>query len=125
MRILLDENMPGDAAAMLRSSGHDVAWIRTDSPGAADEAVLARAVLEQRLLITFDKDFGDLAFHLGHAATCGILLFRIATPSASVAAKTITDVVNGRKDWIGSFSVVDDRRIRMTPLPASAPRRPR
>jgi len=125
MRILLDENMPGDAAAMLRSCGHDVVWIRTDSPGATDEAILARAVLEQRLLITFDKDFGNLAFCQGHVASCGVLLFRIATPSAAAVAKKIADIVNDRTDWIGWFSVVDDRRIRMTPIPASSPRRPR
>lgn len=125
MRIVLDENMPSAVASMLRSCGHDVAWIRTDSPGATDEAILARAVSEQRLLITFDKDFGDLAFRQGHAASCGVLLFRIATPSAAAVAKKITDMVNSRNDWIGWFSVIDDRRIRMTPLPASPPRHPR
>jgi predicted nuclease of predicted toxin-antitoxin system len=125
MRILADENIPGDAVEMLRSRGHDVVWVRTDSPGAADEAHLARAISQQRLLITFDKDFGQLVFRLGQTASCGVVLFRITTPSSIVAAERIADILDSRTDWVGQFSVVDDRRIRMTPLPAKPPRQPR
>jgi predicted nuclease of predicted toxin-antitoxin system len=125
MRILADENMPGDAVVMLRSRGHDVVWARTDSPGAADEIHLGRAISEQRLLITFDKDFGQLVFHRGQVASCGVVLFRIATPSSKVAAEKIADVLDSRTDWIGQFSVVDDRRVRMTPLPGKPPGQPR
>jgi predicted nuclease of predicted toxin-antitoxin system len=125
MRILADENIPGDAVAMLRSRGHDVLWIRTDSPGATDKANLAKAVLEQRLLITFDKDFGDLVFHRGQSAPCGVVLFRIAAPSSEVVAVRIADTLDSRADWAGQFTVVDDRRIRMIPLPAPPPRQPR
>jgi predicted nuclease of predicted toxin-antitoxin system len=125
MRILADENMPGDAVAMLRSRGHDVLWIRIDSPGATDEANLAKAVSEQRLLITFDKDFGDLVFRRGQSASCGVVLFRIAAPSSEVVAVRIADTLDSRTDWAGHFAVVDDRRIRMTPLSTSPPRQPR
>lgn len=125
MRILLDENIPGDVATTLRSRGHDVVWIRTDSPGTADETILARAVSEQRLLVTFDKDFGDLVFRQGLAASCGLVLFRIATPSSAIAANKIADILESRADWLGQFSVVDDRRIRMTPFPTILPRQPR
>lgn len=61
MRFLADENFPAAAVAGLASAGHDVAWIRTAAPGAADGDVLARAVREERILLTFDKDFGELA----------------------------------------------------------------
>jgi predicted nuclease of predicted toxin-antitoxin system len=98
---------------------------RADSPGATDETNLAKAVSEQRLLITFDKDFGDLVFRQGYAASCGVLLFRIAAPSSAVVAARIVDTLDSRADWIGQFTVVDDRRIRMMPLPGHTPRRPR
>jgi predicted nuclease of predicted toxin-antitoxin system len=117
LRILANENIPGDAVALLRQSGHDVAWIRTDSPGASDNANLARAVAEQRLLLTFDKDFGELVFHRGQEASCGIVLFRISTSSSSAAAEMIVSILDSRDDWPGQFSVIDDRRIRITPLP--------
>ncbi len=125
MRILANENVPGDAIELLRKRGHDVAWVRSDSPGATDHANLARAVAEQRLLITFDKDFGDLVFRSGQSASCGVALFRISVPSASAAAITIADALDARTDWIGQFSVIDDRHIRMTPLPGQRPRWPR
>jgi predicted nuclease of predicted toxin-antitoxin system len=117
LRILANENIPGDAVTLLRQRGHDVAWIRTDSPGASDNANLARAVAEQRLLLTFDKDFGELVFRRGQKASCGIVLFRFTISSSSAAAITIANILESRSDWAGQFSVVTDRRIRITPLP--------
>jgi len=40
---MANENFPGDAVAALRKAGHDVIWVRTESPGCRDEDVLARA----------------------------------------------------------------------------------
>jgi predicted nuclease of predicted toxin-antitoxin system len=62
MRFLADENFPGDAVAALRTSEHDVLWIRTDAPGITDQDVLARSLKDARVLQTFDKDFGELAW---------------------------------------------------------------
>ena len=59
MRLLADENIPGDAVAALRATGHDVAWIRIEAPGSPDQDVLSRAQQEGRILLTFDKDFGE------------------------------------------------------------------
>jgi predicted nuclease of predicted toxin-antitoxin system len=85
MRFLANENFPLDAVALLRKQGHDVAWIRQDAPGSLDEDVLARA--ENRILITFDKDFGELAFRVGLPVSIGIILFRITAPSSSYMPK--------------------------------------
>ncbi len=117
MRILANENVASEAIEQLRESGHDVAWVRTDSPGAVDAEVLRRAVAEERLLITFDKDFGQLVFSRGRAAAHGVVLFRITTPSPNVVAQKVSHALASRSDWAGHFSVVDDRRVRMTPLP--------
>lgn len=116
MKFLANENVAGDAVAALRENGHDVAWIRTDAPGSKDEAVLARAMAEQRILITFDKDFGELAFHSHLPATCGIILFRIPAPSSSVVANAVVAAIESRPDWTGHFSVVEENRIRMREL---------
>ena len=64
MRLLANENFPRIAVEALRARGHDVAWVRTDIPGASDQDVIHRAVAENRVLVTFDKDFGELAFRL-------------------------------------------------------------
>lgn len=81
MHFLANENFPGDAVAALRAGGHDVTWVRTDAPGSPDSEVLARAVRENRILLTFDKDFGELAWHARMPATAGIILFRLPMPS--------------------------------------------
>lgn len=118
MRFLANENFPLDAVEALRKVGHDVAWVRTDNPGSSDPQVLQRAVAEGRVLLTQDKDFGDLAFQLGLPATCGIVLSRLQAPSSAVLANGLLTAIQSRTDWAGQFAVVEPGRIRIRPLPA-------
>ncbi|MBI3950199.1 MAG: DUF5615 family PIN-like protein [Acidobacteria bacterium] len=117
MRFLANENFPYDAVLALRQNGHDVAWMRTEAPGSRDEDVLARAKAEDRILITFDKDFGELTFRSKLPTSCGIILFRISAPSSSYVARVAVAAVESRADWAGHFAVVEEHRIRMRPLP--------
>jgi predicted nuclease of predicted toxin-antitoxin system len=98
MRLCANENIPGDGVAALRRQGHDVLWVREAMPGATDEQVIERAIAEQRLLLTFDKDFGELAFRHGRKAAAGVVLFRINQPSAAAVAETIARVLASRDD---------------------------
>lgn len=116
MRLLANENFPGLAITALRLRGHDVLWIREDSPGISDRTVLSRATAEGRILITFDKDFGELVFRLGLNAPSEIILFRIPPNSPSFVAQTAITVLESRTDWAGHFSVVDENRVRMKRL---------
>jgi predicted nuclease of predicted toxin-antitoxin system len=117
MRLLANENFPLDAVEALRLAGHDVAWIREDARGSTDQQVLARAQQEGRIVVTFDKDFGELAFHSKLPAASGVILFRISAPSSQHVARVAVQALDSRTDWNGQFSVIEDRRIRMTPLP--------
>jgi predicted nuclease of predicted toxin-antitoxin system len=118
VRLLADENVPGAAVQALRTSGHDVSWVRTAAPGASDVDVLAKAGSEDRLLLTFDKDFGELAFRRGLPAASGIILLRIPLPSSGFGEHLVR-LLESRHDWAGHFSVVTDDRIRMVPLPTA------
>ncbi len=120
MRILADENFPGIAIEALHAPGHDVLWVRLAAPGSSDVEVLAAAQREARVLVTFDKDFGELAFRFGLPAESGIILFRIAVKSAEDVARIAAAAIGARSDWTGHFSVVEDDRIRMTRLPSAA-----
>jgi predicted nuclease of predicted toxin-antitoxin system len=73
MRVLANETIPAAVINALVSRGHDVKWIRTTAPGASDKTVLEIAQREGRLIVTFDKDFGELAFRAGLPSTCGIV----------------------------------------------------
>jgi predicted nuclease of predicted toxin-antitoxin system len=117
MRILANENFPGDAVTALRERGHDVAWVRSDAPGSSDAQVLARAQAEERILVTFDKDFGELAFRSRLPASSGVILFRVLMSSPSSVARIAVTALESRRDWAGHFAVVEDDRIRVVPLP--------
>ena len=72
MRLLANENFPGAAVTALEAAGHDVVWVRTAAPGTTDRDVLAWAAREERVLLTFDKDFGELARGSALPRTCGL-----------------------------------------------------
>jgi predicted nuclease of predicted toxin-antitoxin system len=120
MHILANENFPSEAITALRKRKHDVAWTRIEAPGSSDQEVIARAGAESRLIVTFDKDFGELAFRSKLPAVCGIVLFRISAPSAAHVARAAVAALESRTDWAGNFAVVEDHRIRMRPLPTPA-----
>ena len=117
MRLLADENFPGDAVIALGEAGYDIVWVRKDAPGISDHDVLALARAQDRVLLTFDKDFGELVFRMWLPSPPGIILFRIPMSSPKYVARYTLKVITSRGDWDGHFSVVDGRRIRMTPLP--------
>ncbi len=64
MRLLANENFPRDAVEALRNDGHDVSWVRTECPGISDREVLAKAQDDNRIVVTLDKDFGELALSI-------------------------------------------------------------
>jgi predicted nuclease of predicted toxin-antitoxin system len=116
MRCLANENFPGAGVAALRSAGHDVVWVREAAPGAKDPDILAWAVREQRVLLTFDKDFGELAWKVRLPANCGIILFRMRMPSAATVGAVLSARLAERDNWVGHFSVIEAARTRMRAL---------
>lgn len=116
MRFLANENFPGTAVTELRAAGQDVVWVRTAAPGLADVEVLAWAERDARVLLTFDKDFGELARTAGLSPSCGVALFRLTMPRPDAIGKSLAPLVLSRADWQGRFSVVEPGRVRMRPL---------
>ncbi len=118
MRLLADENFPRPAVAALREAGLDVLWISETDPGAPDDAVLAQCVATHRTLLTFDKDFGELAYRRGLPADCGIVLFRITPQTPDEVAALAVAAIRSQPDWSRRFSVVTREKIRVRPLPS-------
>lgn len=116
MRFLANENFPGAAVTALAAVGHDVVWVRTAAPGTTDPDVLAWAAREERILLTFDKDFGELARRSALPRTCGVILLRMPMPRPGDVGRRLADLITARDDWAGCFSVIEPGRVRMRPL---------
>ncbi len=76
MRILADENIARDIVAWLRSGGHDVLFAAKASPGTADIRWVETAEREQHVILTSDKDFGELVFR-DRLTSHGVVLLRL------------------------------------------------
>ncbi|MGA3017648.1 MAG: DUF5615 family PIN-like protein [Bryobacteraceae bacterium] len=123
MRFLADENFPRPALEALRKAGWDVVSIAEECPGVPDEDVAALCAAQERILLTFDKDFGELIFHRGLPAGSGVVLFRITPDSPEEAAEVAVALVQSQPDLAGWFCAVTRDRIRMRPLNPRSGRR--
>jgi predicted nuclease of predicted toxin-antitoxin system len=116
MRCVVDENIPPTAVRRLRELGHDVLSVKESMTGFSDVEVLARAVAEMRVVVTFDKDFGELAFRSRLPTGCGVILLRLTQRGREQDISKIVEALNARDDWAGAFWTVTDRRLRRRPL---------
>lgn len=120
MRFLADENFSGAAVAAVREAGHDIVWVTVAAPGTSDADVLAWAAREGRIVLTFDKDFGELSKASKLPSPCGVILFRIPLPGPSDVGRQLADLVASRNDWGGHFAVIERGRVRMRSLGSPA-----
>lgn len=117
MKFVADENFPRHALRVPRQNAFDVTSIAETSPRLADTEVLGIALADGRTLLTFDKDFGELAFRQGLSASCGVILFRTGSFTPAEAADLAIATLQSGVAWAGHFAVVNNRKIRVTPLP--------
>lgn len=122
MRWIVNENVSGTVIRSLRDSGHDVLAVKELLRGASDREILGRAQIEGRIVVTHDKDFGELAFRHDLPANSGIILFRLSGTNADSDNRRVLAVLESRGDWSGHFAVVTDDRIRIRPLPRTPPK---
>lgn len=113
MKIVADENIEAAIVRSLRYSGFEVISILEISPGIPDDEVLNTAVSEDALLLTEDKDFGDLVFRQKRAF-CGVILLRLDGLSNDQKAAIVTSALERScGDFIGTFTVITPRQIRI------------
>lgn len=116
MRFLVNENIASSVISGLRQAGHDVLSAKESMRGRPDGELLSRAQAEHRVLVTHDKDFGELAFRSGLPADSGVVLLRFTGDDPSANNARALTALTSRDDWAGHFSVVDSRRVRMRGL---------
>lgn len=113
MRLLCDEGVERQIVERLRSDGHDVAYVAEMDPGISDDEVLDRANVEGSVLVTPDKDFGELVYRLERSHH-GVILLRLFGLSPDEKARTVSVAVNQHTEEIlGSFVVIEPGKIRI------------
>ena len=113
MKFVADENVDKSIVDSLRGSGHDVLYIPEFAKALSDDDVLALARDNNAVLVTTDKDFGELVFRRGLAAY-GVVLLRLAGMSTAEKARlTLSAVTAHQEQLAGSFTVITPRAVRI------------
>ena len=117
MRFLADESCDFAVVRALRTEGFDVLSIAEASAGADDQRVIELALGERRILLTEDKDFGQLVFAAG-SKSLGVVLIRFPARARSAVGPRMLELVRKHADRLtGSFVVLQPERIRISMLP--------
>jgi predicted nuclease of predicted toxin-antitoxin system len=114
VKLLLDTCVWGGAAATLAAAGHEVRWMGKTPTDPSDAAVLGLAIDEGRVLITLDKDFGELAI-VYRKPHCGIVrLVEIPARQPSAYSATVLDRYADELNR-GAILTVTSQRVRIRP----------
>jgi predicted nuclease of predicted toxin-antitoxin system len=111
--LVADENVDAPIIAALRAAGHQIVYVQELDPGIDDARVLALANRCGALLLTSDKDFGELVFRQGlvHA---GVILYRLAGLTSERKAAAILEVLRTHGDaLLGAFTLVSPAHVRI------------
>lgn len=111
--ILADENLPESLVAALQAAGHDVVRMSDIDPGAPDEEVLAHAVRRSAIVVTQDKDFGELLVARGLAHS-GVVLVRLRGMSFADKAARVVALFEerGEEALAEALTVISNRGAR-------------
>ena len=113
MDFLANENFPLFSIQFLRNAGYNIASIIEDTPGAKDSDVLKRAHKETRVVLTFDRDYGELIYRHKSSAPAGVVYFRFNPSTPEEPAKILLDILEkGKISILGKFTVIERGRIR-------------
>ena len=116
--LLLDENIPRSMGRALAEVGHDVAFVADTEPAADDRSVLALARAGQRVLVTFDADFGDLVYQQGVPSPPAIIYLRMHPIDTAAAAEMVLQAL--AESPLDQFVVCMKLGRRRRPLPKRA-----
>jgi predicted nuclease of predicted toxin-antitoxin system len=115
MNIVADESVAGAILERLRQDGLVVQAIREFAPGSSDEVVLDTAEKAKVILLTEDKDFGELV-HRQRALHQGVVLLRLAGLSRALRAALVSDAFKlHAAEFLGAFTVITHSGIRIRP----------
>lgn len=117
MQFLADENFPQDSIEFLREEGFSVRSVFDVFRGKPDSFLLQEAVAVEEIILTFDKDFGELVFKSLLKGCCCVVLFRFEQFLPVMPAQILIDIINvGNIELENNFTVIDKDKIRQRPI---------
>jgi predicted nuclease of predicted toxin-antitoxin system len=99
LKLYADEGIDRQIVDALRRAGFDVAYAAETDPSSTDDSLLGKAAAERRLLLTSDKDFGELVYRLGKAND-GVVLVRLSGLSADMKARLVVEAFSTRSEML-------------------------
>ena len=115
IKLLADENIPKKTVEALKQREIDIISVVDSSPGLSDRAVIELANNENRVIVTFDKDFGELVFRERLEAR-GLILLRLAPISPEHIAERIAHIMVQEIPIENKIIVVREDSVRVTTL---------
>ena len=116
MKFLADECCDTGLVASLREDGHDVLYVLEQKTGVSDDEVLREAYDEERILLTEDKDFGELVYRLKKPSK-GIILIRMDAKERHLKWPRLKKLIENYEERLSGYLVViDSQKFRFRPL---------
>jgi len=113
MKFLANENFPAPSVFLLRTNGIDIKSVQEDAPGITDAEVIALAQRDDRIILTFDKDYGEMIFRYASDRPPAVIFFRFKGASPLFAGDAILAYLNSNEmSFSGVFTVVEEQNIR-------------
>jgi predicted nuclease of predicted toxin-antitoxin system len=113
MNLVADEGVDKAIVDALRAGGYGVKYFAEAGAGTGDKEILAAANDTQSLLVTCDKDFGELVFRQ-RLVNSGVVLIRLEGLSAATKASIVLDAINSHgSEMIGKFTVMSPGLLRI------------
>lgn len=117
MRFVANENIPIRSVRLIRSAGHDVLAVVEHAPSITDADVLRWAVQEAAIVLTFDRDYGELIYRHHMPTPPGLVYFRFQPTTPDEPAIQLLELLSSVDTLEGRFTVVERVQVRQRPLP--------
>ncbi len=111
MKWLADENFPFPSFYLLQSKGFDIKHIGIHNPSVEDQNVIEGAIEQNRIILTFDSDFGELVFRYGFSPP-GVIYFRLTGITPTDPASVLLKLLETNYSFEGFFTIVGNESVR-------------
>jgi predicted nuclease of predicted toxin-antitoxin system len=113
LKFLIDMGVGVNVESWLIANGHDVKTVRALDPKLPDQTILQIAARENRIVVTMDKDFGEMVYRDSYPHA-GVLLLRLEAATSSEKIRVVAEIVSQHADKLeGKFSVYKSNHLRI------------